>query len=736
MKDFLKWVVYGSVFAVPFVLLLVSSSMFFPFITGKNFAFRILVEIGFAAWALLALYDRDFRPRWSWITVAVTSLTIVMLVANIFGEYPLKSFWSNYERMEGWVTLVHFFMYFLVLGSALKTEVLWKRFLNTALAAAVIMSLYALGQIAGTFDVSQGAAWRVDARLGNSSYLGVYMIFHMFIAAWLFVRTKSTNLRYVYGALFFVFGFVLLRTGTRGATLGLLGGGVLAFTYLALMAPKKASIKKWAAGGLLALVLVAGGLWMARDTALVRENPMLNRFTNITLSEGGTRFIIWKMAFEGVKERPVLGWGQENFNYVFNKYYDPALYKAEPWYDRTHNIFMDWLITGGVIGLVAYLSILAAALWYAVIRPAFIRFQKGLADESSFNVSEQALILGLLAAYMFHNLFVFDNLGSWIFYAVVLALIHARVSTPIAFFEKITIDKGTWERIFVPFGLLAAVVVAYFVNAPGILAAEDIINIYRSNTVEESLSHFERALNRGSFARQEIVEQMAQSGMQKINALGMSDADKDIVGRKVGEAVDNLVSIKSGDTRIHVVAAMFYRMVGNYEKAMAELEQARTLSPNKQTIYDEQGLVLLMMDRNDDAVARYRQSFELDEHNNNAKARLASVLAYAGDEAGSKELMDLKELQPYSDFWYAVVTDEFCLNFAYYAKQYDTLEYILKARIELDPSNIDVRKNLAALYFEMGNKAQAITVLREAIDDLPSFAQEGKGMIESIEAKK
>src|SRR5690606_13004335 len=94
MKDVLKWVVYGGIFAVPFVVLIVSSSMFFPFITGKNFAFRIIVEIALAAWALLALYDAHYRPRFSWIALAGAALLVIMFFADLFGEHPMKSFWS------------------------------------------------------------------------------------------------------------------------------------------------------------------------------------------------------------------------------------------------------------------------------------------------------------------------------------------------------------------------------------------------------------------------------------------------------------------------------------------------------------------------------------------------------------------------------------------------------------------------------------------------------------------
>lgn len=156
MKDVLKGILYVTLFAVPFIPLIVTDSMFFPFITGKNFTFRILVEIAFASWALLALYDPKFRPKFSWAALGFGSLIVVMLFANSLGEYPLKSFWSNYERMEGYVTLVHVFMYMLTLGSTLMTPKGWDWFFNATLFSASVLSLYAFGQLSGTYQINQG----------------------------------------------------------------------------------------------------------------------------------------------------------------------------------------------------------------------------------------------------------------------------------------------------------------------------------------------------------------------------------------------------------------------------------------------------------------------------------------------------------------------------------------------------------------------------------------------------
>lgn len=733
MKDILKWVMYGAVFAVPFVLLIVSGTMFFPYITGKNFAFRILVEVAVAAFVLLALIDRTYRPRFSWILAAVGSLVAVMFVANIFGEYAPKSFWSNFERMEGWVTLVHFFLYFVVLGSVLRTEKLWNWFFNTALVAAVIMSFYALAQVAGVMGISQGAEWRVDARLGNSTYLGVYMLFNMFIAAWMFLRSKTSSRKLVYVALFVTFGYILFNTGTRGSALGLVGGSVLAFSYLALMAERGAAIKKWALGGLVAVVLVAGGLYAARDTALVADSQLLSRFVGITLAEGGIRFTIWQMAIEGVKERPILGWGQENFNYVFNKYYDPSLYGAEAWYDRTHNIFFDWLIAGGILGLLAYLSILISALWYAVFFPVWNRFKGGVVKaKDDFSVPEQALIFGLLAAYTFHNLFVFDNLASWIFYAVVLALIHSRVAREVDVVEKFEIESGSWERIAVPSVIMVALASIYFVNIPNMQAAKDILNSYRATSVQERLETFEQAYNRNSFAKQEIAEQLAQTSGQMFGMKAVTDSEKVLIVSTVEKTLTDFIERKPGDARIHVLQGGFYRSIGNLDKALEQYEIALELSPRKQAIIEEIGIVHLLADRPQESVAAFRQAYELDERNNVARVRLAAALLYAEDEEGFVELVGEDKLAEDEGLRQVFISNQMVAQIANQMKRYDILEYIFTALVEQYPNDSDARVNLAASYFEQGKEEAAVAVLKKAIEDIPEFEEEGKKLLKGI----
>ena len=113
-EEFLAPVLIFGLFLVPFLVLFVPSSFFFPYIAGKAFAFRLIVEIITAGWLVLADQSPKYRPHRSYILLAATIFIVVLGVAMVAGENPYRSFWSNFERMEGLVTHLHLFFYFLL----------------------------------------------------------------------------------------------------------------------------------------------------------------------------------------------------------------------------------------------------------------------------------------------------------------------------------------------------------------------------------------------------------------------------------------------------------------------------------------------------------------------------------------------------------------------------------------------------------------------------------------------
>ncbi len=342
-RSIYKGIIFVGLFSIPFIPFLVSGSLFFPYITGKAFTFRIIVEIILASWLLLALIDKSYRPKLSPILYSLGAFLAVITLADLLGESPLKSFWSNWERMEGLVTMLHLGAYFLVASSVFK-EVDWKRWWNTSLCASFLMVIVAWK------EVFEAVGQRVDGTFGNPTYLAVYLLLHVFIAVlFLWRERRNKMLLWTYSILILSQIYILYNTGTRGAMLGLIGG-VIVVAFLNLRNKTDAGIRKASIVTLLLVFVLAGGFWAARNTAFVQGSPFLVRFANITTQElqSGGRSFIWPMAVEGVKERPLLGWGQENFNYIFSTHYDPAMYGLEPWFDRAHNIFLDWAVAGGI----------------------------------------------------------------------------------------------------------------------------------------------------------------------------------------------------------------------------------------------------------------------------------------------------------------------------------------------------------------------------------------------------
>ena len=720
LKDVLRFIAYASLFLVPFVPILISESMFFPYITGKNFTFRILIEIGLFAWILLAILDREYRPKFSWLAVFGLVTLVVMFFANLLGEYAPQSFWSNFERMEGYVTLVHFFIYFLLLGTLLRTPKLWNYFLHTSLAVATYVALFGLGQSTGFIE---GATDRVDSTLGNAAYMAVYMLFHIFIAFFLFIKNQHWLLRTAYSLLGLLFIYILLETGTRGTFIGLVVGAGVTVVYLALFGRNYPEVRKVAIVSIVLLVLCGGLFFTFKDSQFVQQSGALHRIATISLEKDlVVRTTIWGMALEGVKEHPILGWGQGNFNYVFNKYYEPSLYGQEQWFDRVHNIFFDWLIAGGVLGFLAYFGILFSALYYLFWRPLFI-------GDESFTVLERAALLGILAGYFTHNLVVFDNIVSYMFYAIVLAIIHSRVATTMPKVESYSMDEQVVNLVAAPLVVVMAAATIYFVNVPGILAAQDIIDAFRGKDVDEKMAEFQSALNRGSFANQEINEQMASLALPIAQSSSVDQVDKVRHFGTIESEFRELVTQKPNDARLHFIFAGFYRYISKPDKALEQLSIAEQLSPRKPQLFIEKAFASIQAGRMEQALGYLKTAHELAPDFKEARVYYAVGALLAGRDDLFLELASIEDLEQDEALLQAFAQEDMVVTAAHEMNQYDFLKYILEERIKLNPTDAQARTNLAIAYYETGDTKRAIEILKQAVADIPSFKEQGEEFI-------
>ena len=110
VKSLIKAIKIG-LWLIPSLPLYVPTSLLYPFTSGRNFAFRIIVEIIFVLWLALVMLDRSYKPRRSELLYAFSLFIFLTFIANIFSPNPWRAFFSDYERMGGFVSVFHYYLY-------------------------------------------------------------------------------------------------------------------------------------------------------------------------------------------------------------------------------------------------------------------------------------------------------------------------------------------------------------------------------------------------------------------------------------------------------------------------------------------------------------------------------------------------------------------------------------------------------------------------------------------------
>jgi tetratricopeptide (TPR) repeat protein len=138
----------------------------------------------------------------------------------------------------------------------------------------------------------------------------------------------------------------------------------------------------------LVVLLVAGlAVYGTRDTASGPTESITARIGSMfDVSSAGfaDRLSLWKSAVAMIKDRPILGWGPETFGTYFPGYRRMDLVEFErdvmmldqPRYqNRPHSDILQQGVSAGVLGMLAYILMWAAVLWYATFGAAIKRLK-------------------------------------------------------------------------------------------------------------------------------------------------------------------------------------------------------------------------------------------------------------------------------------------------------------------------------------------------------------------------
>ena len=748
LEQLLKFCLY----AVLFTPLLICSKFLFPFITPKVIYFRCLVEIALFFYILLLFYRSNYRIRFTPLISAIFVYIFVMTFASIFGVNPYKSFWGNIERGEGLLTIYHLAIFFILLTCVFRTKKDWVRFFNISVFVSFLLSLYALFQKFGLkWTVHPGQA-RLMSTLGNPSYVGAYLLIHIFLILFLYINTRRSTpsttfttkvvpgtklIHFYYIAVFFLEVYILFNTRTRGAILGLFFGA-LVWAFLNVVFSRQRKVKFVFAALLLLLFFSALGVWTFRNAQWIRAIPGVGRIASISLNDITTqnRLMSWHSGIKGWKDRPILGYGYENFNIAFNKYFNPKMYRdpgSRVWFDRAHNVLIDQLVYGGIFGILSYLAIFGVAILFLLRRVKSKR-------------EEYTILLSLLAGYLFQNLFVFDCLAVYISICFVLAFINSQM-------RELEIKESTSDAIkdgspkspsifMVIILILALLFSIHFFNirlawnnhfcAKGLAYAS-------AGNYRKSIEEFEKALSCVCNQSPEIRQHLANTVMSGIRSNKLTKEEKKSACDYAISEMKKNIEFAQNDCFYYLYLMSLYNSCSVFNRERLELaletgERALKLCPNRVQFYFQMGQAAINLGRNKQGIDYFKKAVELNPQVIESHWNLASayIVTYNRDLA-QKEFDKMKKM----GFKYNTVKNlERLIRPYYIVKDYRKLEEIYLKLIELKPNNAKYYAGLAAVYKNLGEKEKAKQMVKKAMELDPGYKEEAEIFLQMLEEGK
>lgn len=636
LEKILRRIIICGIFAVPFIPLVVYSSLYQPRIAAWSICFHIIVELITVAWIPLAVVYEEYRPRRSWILGAFALFVVIIAIADAQGVNPYLSFWSTYTRMDGWISLIHVFAFLVVVSSVIASEKIWRQLFQVSLGISVLISLFGFLQTAGVLPLAMrgqsGLSARIDSTIGNPIFLAVYLLFHIFIAGLLCYQTwienpsdyssdylfdKGLAKSFVYIVIILIDAVALFLTGARGTILGLIGGIVLTIIIFAVT-QHSYRLRIVAVITIVALVAFGGVLRLSKDTPFVQSIGSLNRFAAVSLGDGTvkSRLLDIGIAWKGVKERPILGWGQENYFIVREKYYDPRMQEVDPWNDRVHNIIFDWLIAGGILGLISYLLVFATTLWVLWTR-------------SVSSIPERAVLTGLLAAYSINNLAVFDVILTYILFVIILSYIvfRERKQDKKEFLLKRKIlPQNTLPFVAVLSGILLLPCV-WYINVSAIVANNALFEaLAPQDTLTKNLEYFKQAITYESYGSVTARLELCTFAIGVIQQHGLSESIKQQFFDLANHEMELQSERSPLDPRFPFYRGALIDIHGDYETAATLLKRAHELAPTQQSFLFS--LAVNARERGDflQELAYYKEAMDLDPSYSFAKQYYTATL--------------------------------------------------------------------------------------------------------------
>lgn len=733
---------------------------------GKTIVFRIILSIliFLSLWQIFSNKNQEVKEKISFLlsrkdTVfwLLASLLGIYFLATIFSLDPNFSLWGSPYRSGGFVNFAFYIIFgvlaFLVLGgdenksssspfvnARVKDD--WQKVWNVAIITGALVSFVAILQWQGLLkDFLVAYETRPPSTLGNPIMLALYLLLLSFLTLSFVVKEAKLVKKIFYFLALFLFVFVILLTYSRAAYLGLTVG----LLYFIFFFPyKKRALSLILKSGLLIIFLFgAYGVYYLNTQPqlpeLIQQNKTLKDITSRLSVERALqdpRISGWKVSWQALKDRPILGYGPENFAIGFDKYYDPSLMGIEKmpgsfegWWDKAHNFVFDTSIAAGIPALIIYLLLFGAL---------FRQLQKIKKE----NPSQTLICHGIQAAfigYLVANFFSFDTFSIYlILFLLIGYTIHLSFPAVSAPETSKPANKKTQRSALLK--LLLFILLIWFIwsfnikpfqinsqiNIAGLMAKEGMCDaaVQKMESVLPEKSFLD------NYSRLKYIEIINQCIEEKELAEAKELTEKAVSA--LGEAA----KIMPHYTRTWILLGQYNNLLienwqGDREKeTRTALEKAFELSPKRQEAFRELIKTNLLTGKHEEALEKSEECIELNE-------KFTACYWLAG--LSNIYLNDLEKADDYiqtaTKMRYPVKTKESWLQLtkAYIEiKNYDRLVKTYSALIKLEPDNPQHYASLAFVYKELDQTEEAKKTALKIIELFPEHKNEAETFLQTL----
>lgn len=400
---------------------LISTPLFFNFRgesveSEKNYLLRSLAIVLMIAWAIKSIGQLGFRTdpasskSFSFRSLIKTPLvaptilvTLGLLIATLMSLSPWVSFWGVVVRRLGSFTYLSCLTFFVAMATCIRSRQQIDRIVTAAILTSIPISLYGIGQrfsIEPIMRLRGPETSRVTSTFAHAIYLGAYLIMILPTTLSRLLRHysefrsashwRSANLfqSVIYGLTLVAQLGAIFLTVSRGPFVGLAIGSVIMFLMLAVYWRKRWLVLGTLGGGAALLAVLALLAWPDgpfRTFASRFEFQRFSELLNPKVGTGSERAAAWRVAVqasrfskvvdfgEGRRDpipglRFLIGYGPENVGPVSRMFTLEDFNAALPdhtHFDRFHNDFWETLITTGMLGLAAYLTLTFLVVYHA-----------------------------------------------------------------------------------------------------------------------------------------------------------------------------------------------------------------------------------------------------------------------------------------------------------------------------------------------------------------------------------